>query len=384
MKQILVINTGCSTIKFKLFALGENKSLEIIKKGKVERIGQPNGPVNYKSALSMLFHGLEIGPTFLLKIPNLIAIGHRVVHSGDKYSKTTLLNKDIVNDLKSYNLLAPLHNPAIIEVIESIIKASSEKKHREVPNYAVFDTAFFKNLPDIAKIYPLPYRFYKEEKIRKFGFHGISHQYAYEQVKQKYGNPEKVIIIHLGAGSSMTAIKNGEPVDTSMGFTPLEGLMMTTRPGDFDAGVIHYLISQKILKHEEIDSVLNNESGLLGISGTRSDVKDLLYLAGYPIDDPIYRFKPYHNAEVSPENRKRAQLALAMYVYKIKKYLGSYNAILGGTDVLAFTGAIGSGSEFLRQAILSGLDHILVGTKIEVIVSDEELQIAKEIIKIIR
>jgi len=383
MKQILIINTGSSSIKFKLFDVSENNELEVTKSGKIDRIGSPHGPENHKAALSMLFHGLEIGPTFLFKIPNLIAIGHRVVHGGDEYNKTTLLTKEISKDLEKYNLLAPLHNPAILDVIDAVVAASNKKEHRTISNYAVFDTAFFRDLPDVAKIYPLPYNFYSEKKVRKYGFHGISHQYAYEKVQEKYPEAKKIITVHLGAGSSMTAILDGKPIDTSMGFTPLEGLMMATRPGDFDAGIIHYLISQKIFKHEDVDYILNNESGMLGISGTRSDVKDILYLAGYPVEDPVYRFKAFHNAELSPENRRRAQLALAMYVYRIKKYIGSYQAILGGVDVLVFTGAVGAGSQFIRNQVCNGLEHILSATKIEVVVSDEETQIAKEIIKLL-
>lgn len=383
MKQILVINTGSSSIKFKLFDIDANNELEITKSGKIDRIGSPHGPENHKAALSMLFHGLEIGPTFLFKIPNLVAIGHRVVHGGDDYNKTTLLSKDIVWDLKKYNLLAPLHNPAILDVINAVLAASNKKQHRTVPNYAVFDTAFYKNLPDVTKIYPLPYHFYSENKVRRYGFHGISHQYAFEKVQKKYPEAKRIISIHLGAGSSMTAILNGEPIDTSMGFTPLEGLMMATRPGDFDPGIMHYLISQKILKHNNVDYILNNESGMLGISGTRSDIKDLLYLAGYPIEDPIYRFKAFHNAELSPENRRRAKLALAMYIYRIKKYIGAYSAVLGGVDVLVFTGAVGAGSQFIRHEVCCGLEHILGSTAVEVVVSEEETQIAKEILKLI-
>ena len=164
MKQILILNTGSSSIKFKLFGIKDKKNLDIIKEGKIDRIGSAHGPQNHIAALSMLFQGFGLGPSFLYKIPDLVAIGHRVVHGGDKYNKTTLLNKNILKDLKKYNLLAPLHNPPILDVIGSILRASDRKDHRIIPNFAVFDTAFYKNLPDISKIYPLPYYFYKEHK----------------------------------------------------------------------------------------------------------------------------------------------------------------------------------------------------------------------------
>lgn len=380
MKKILVFNTGSSSIKYDLFEFENSKDIRLIKKGLVDRIGSPLGPKNYKDALSILFQGFDMGDSYLNKIPDLFAIGHRVVHGGDKYNKTTLVDKNILNDLSQYNLLAPLHNPPILEVMESILNISGKSGHRDVPNYAVFDTAFFIDLPDVTKIYPLPYSFYEGFGIRRYGFHGISHQYAYEQIKEKCPQVNKVITIHLGSGSSITAIKNGKPIDTSMGFTPLEGLMMATRSGDIDAGIIHYLIETKRITHKEVDNILNYQSGLLGISGMRHDVRDLLYLSDYPVEESGYKFKATNPIELSNENKARARLALDMYIYRIKKYIGAYAAALGGCDAIVFTGAVGEGSQFLRHKILENLECLLNNTIVEVVQQDEAKQIAKEII----
>jgi acetate kinase len=293
-----------------------------------------------------------------------------------------LVDKNILKDLEQYNLLAPLHNPPIIEVINSILSISGKKGHRNIPNYAVFDTTFFKDLPDVTKIYPLPYSFYESFGIKRYGFHGISHQYTYEQAKKKYPQINKVITIHLGSGSSMTAIKDGKPIDTSMGFTPLEGLMMATRSGDIDAGIIHYLIETKRITHKEVDNILNHESGLLGISGMRHEVKDLLYMADYPVEESGYKFNAVNPMELSTENKIKAQLALDMYIYRIKKYIGAYTAALGGCDAIVFTGAVGEGSSFLRTKILENLECILTNTIIDVVKQDEARQIAYEIISL--
>ncbi|MCL5794870.1 MAG: acetate/propionate family kinase [Patescibacteria group bacterium] len=382
MKKILIFNTGSSSIKYDLFEFENEHNINLIKKGLVDRICSPLGPKSYKDALAILFQGFEMGDSYLSKIPDLFAIGHRVVHGGDKYNKTTLIDKNILKDLAHYNLLAPLHNPPIIEVIESILSVSGKKGHRNIPNYAVFDTAFFKDLPEVTKIYPLPYSFYESFGIRRYGFHGISHQYAFEHTKEKYPKAEKIITIHLGSGSSITAIIGGFPIDTSMGFTPLEGLMMATRSGDIDAGIIHYLIETKRITHREVDNILNYQSGLLGISGTRHDVRDLLYLADYPVEETGYKFKASNPLEVSSENKIRAKLALDMYIYRIKKYIGAYVAALDGCDVIVFTGAVGEGSAFLRTKILENLSCVLSNTIVNIVKQDEARQIAKEIISL--
>ncbi len=380
MNHILILNTGSSSIKFKIFGV-DDKNLILVKEGKIDQICTSQGPTNHKAALSILFEGFEFGPKMLGNIPNLIAIGHRIVHGGDKFNKVTLLNNKTLKQLEKYNDLAPLHNPPVLEVIRAIMDVNGKKGHRKIPNYAVFDTAFYKDLPEIAKIYPIPYELYSERKIRKYGFHGISHQYAYESFVKENPQLANIITIHLGSGSSITAIKNGKPIDTSMGFTPLEGLMMGTRSGDIDPGVISYLINQKIITPKDLNKFLNNECGLYGIAGQRSEIRDLLYLAGYPVVDKNYVFKPMHNAELSAENRMRAKLAIEMYIYRIKKYIGAYAAILGRIDGVIFTGAVGYGSGYIRKRVIDGLEIFLNNAKIEYVKTNEELQIAREIIK---
>jgi acetate kinase len=380
-KKILVFNAGSSSLKFKLFEI-DNSEFKLIKKGMVDNIGKSGGPKNHKDALALLFQGFGFGEPSLAKIENLTAIGHRVVHGGDEFNKPTLLNREIVNELKNYNLIAPLHNPKIIEVIEDTLAHSGQKGHRDIPNYAIFDSSYFNDLPLVAKLYPLPYEYYTEHKIKRFGFHGISHKYAVKTVEKLHPNAKKIISIHLGAGCSMTAIKDGAPIDTSMGFTPLEGLMMGTRSGDIDAGIIHYLIEKKITKHNNVDQVLNFESGLLGISGIDSDMRELLHIVGYKIEDKEYSVHA-HVKYLEKEKIERAKLAIDMFVYRIKKYIGAYTAILGGCDVLVFTGRMATGSSVIRKLIVKDMEETISNSVIEVIESDEEQQIAEDILKII-
>ncbi len=379
MKKILVFNTGSSSLKFKLFAY-DNKNILLEKKGEVDKIKTDEGPKNYKEALGILFEGFGRSTGFLHKITDLAAIGHRVVHGGNLYRNTQIVDDRFIKNIKKVSDLAPLHNPAIIEVMEEVFENCGVKGHRVIPNYAVFDTSFYSDMPNYASIYPIPYYLFQNENIQKFGFHGLSHKNSLEYAKNSFKGKFKTLIsVHLGAGCSITAIKDSVAIDTSMGFTPLEGLMMGTRSGDIDPGIIIYLIKQGKFNIDEINDVLQNQSGLLGISEVTSDMKDLLYLAGYKVEDNNYR--PSSRIENLPQiYRKKAQLALEMFIYRIKKYLGAYNAILGGTDVLTFTGNIGVGSNLIRKSITLGLEHIFSQSKILVIPTDEEMQIAKEII----
>lgn len=378
-KKILVFNTGSSTLKYKLFETSDS-DVTMIKTGMVQGIGQETGPKNHQIALSILFQGFGFNLPTLANIEGLIAIGHRVVHGGNEFNKTTLLNEAIVTKLCQYNLLAPQHNPHVLEVIKNILKHSGIQGHRDIPNYAVFDTSFYKNLPEVTKIYPLPYEYYSDEGIQRFGFHGISHQHAVNEVMKKYPDAKKIISIHLGGGASMTATKNGEPIETSMGFTPIEGLMMTSRPGDIDPGIIHYLIEKKIIKHSEVNELLNYHCGLFGITDGISDMREILFLADLKMEDPDY--KPYSVKEyLSDDKKKRIKLAIDMFVYRIKKYIGSYYAILGGCDVLVFTGRMGSGSSVIREMTMDGLEFMFRDCKIEVVESDEEKEIALEIMR---
>ncbi len=383
MNKILVFNTGSSTIKYKLFEIESKNKLVDIKSGTVGRIGLSCGPQNHTHALSLIFEGIGINMRGLSGISGLIAIGHRVVHCGDRYQKTTLVNKEVINNLKDYNLLAPLHNPKIVEVMDSIYKNSQKKEHRSIPNYAVFDSVFYKDLPKVTKMYPLPYEYYEKYGIKRFGFHGISHQYVTESIRRRHKNAKKIITVHLGSGCSMTATRNDKPVDTSMGFTPLEGLMMQTRSGSVDAGIIHYLVERGYISHRGIDPMLNFNSGMVGVTGIETDMLNFLHIAGYKVEDPS--FKPQKDLEgLRKEEIERVKLAIDMFVYRVKKYIGEYYAILGGVDVLAFTGKIGFGSSVIREKVLKDLDHITKDAIVEAVETDEELQIAKEIMREMR
>lgn len=384
MSKILVFNTGSSSLKFKLFDFNQDKlSLTLVKQGEVEGIGTSGGPKNHRMALDILFEGFGRYEGFLNKIEDLVAIGHRVVHCGDEYDETVEVNENVIKTLEKYSLNAPLHNPKIIEVMRAILVKSGRAGHRNIPNYAVFDSVYFRNLPKVTKIYPLPYYFYQDYKIQRYGFHGISHHATVENVLNKYPGSKKIISLHLGQGSSAAAILDGKPIDTSMGFTPLEGLMMMTRSGDVDAGIIHWLIEKNIIKHPDVDKVLNFESGLRGVSGLECGMKDLLNIAGYQVEDP--NFEPNIDpVSVEPLSLQRIKLSIEMYVYRIVKYIGSYYAILGGLDVLAFSGKIGAGSSEIRKLVIGKTRHILTNAKIAIISPDEELQIAKEIIPLIK
>lgn len=384
MSKILVFNTGSSSLKYKLFDLDqESNSLALIKQGEVECIGTNEGPKNHRVALDILFKGFGRYEGFLNKIDDLVAIGHRVVHCGDEYNETVQVNEKVIKTLEKYSLNAPLHNPKIIEVMRAILAKSGRAGHRNIPNYAVFDSVYFRNLPKVSKIYPLPYYFYQDYKIQRYGFHGISHRATVENVLSKYPDSKKIISLHLGQGSSAAAILDGKPVDTSMGFTPLEGIMMMTRSGDIDAGIIHWLIENNIIKHPDVDRILNFESGLKGISGLECGMRDLLHLAGYKVDDPNFE-SSIDPATVEPLSLEKIKLAIEMYIYRIVKYIGAYYAILGGLDVLAFSGKIGAGSSEIRKLITDKIAHLIPNTKIVLASPSEELQIAKEIIPLIR
>ncbi len=348
MHQILVLNSGSTSLKYKLF----NKELRVLRGDNIENIGQ--GSIkNHEQALELM---LEKVDSQKIKI-----VGHRVVHGGREFFEPTSVTEKVINRLEKYSPLAPLHNPANILGIEAAMKLLPK-----VPNIICFDTSYFKNLPERAKIYALPFKFYKKYNIRRFGFHGLSHQYAAEVAAKKLKKPLsklKLITCHLGGGSSITAIKNGKPVDTSMGFTPMEGLVMMTRAGDIDPGIIIELVKNSKLKVkscDDVDYLLNYQSGIKGISGISKDMRKIL--------------------KAAQRGNKQAQLALEIYCYRIKKYIGAYFAILGGLDALIFTGAIGHGSRIIRNTITKDLP-ILKGVKILAIKSNEELIIAKKVLK---
>jgi len=340
--MILVLNCGSQSIKWKLF----DNNLKVKKEGGVSVFESKN----YEKVLLGELSKVK-------KYENEIAkIGHRVVHNGGKFKSPLVINRNNLENLEKLNHLAPLHNPYNILGIK--FSQSVFPKARQI---AVFDTGFFSTLSEKVYIYPIPEKIRKKYKIRKFGFHGTSHEYAARRGSEIIGKDFKklkIITCHLGGGASITAIDKGKAIDTSMGFTPMEGLVMMTRSGNIDPGIILNLESR--IKNKELDRILNYESGIKGICGL-SDMRDVL-------------------AAVKKNNR-RAKLALDIFVYSIQKYIGAYFTILGGCDLLIFTGAIGSGSAKIVNMICRPLP-IFKNTKVLSIKSDEELAIAKKVLNV--
>lgn len=346
-KTILTINSGSTSLKYKLFAVGKN--LRELQLGCIENIGTSKVK-NHDQALRQALK--EIGD-----LGSIAAIGHRVVHGGEDFTAPVKINKRAVDKLKQYSKLAPLHNPPNIQGIEACLELLPG-----IPNIAVFDTAFHKDIPAKAYRYALPEKYYKQHRIRRYGFHGISYQYVIEQALQtklKGRKRAKIIACHLGGGCSITATVGGKSIDTSMGFTPLEGLIMMSRVGDIDPGVVLFLQRELKMSASQVDKLLNEESGIYGLAGE----KDWLRLL-----------------QKKRRGNKKAQLAFNMFCYRIRKYIGAYYAVLGGLDGLIFTGAIGSGDSTTRRKICAGLPF-LKGVPVLAIKTDEEKMIAQEVIE---
>lgn len=348
--KILVVNAGSSSLKFTLFNM-ENGENAVLASGQVERIGSdtPNliykRPDGFKSeeVIKITNHGealseirkklLDPQVGVLKNLSEVAAIGHRVLHGGEKVTQPVLITPEVKNIIRECFPLGPLHNPANLTGIEAC-----EKDFPGVPNVGVFDTQFHQTMPPEAYLYAIPYDYYKQFGIRKYGFHGTSHHYVTLSTAEFLGKkPEDTTIItcHLGNGCSMAAVKNGKVIDTTMGLTPLEGLMMGTRSGDLDPAAVLRLIE---LGHsrEEVDKILNKKSGLLGIGGINSgDMRDMLNAAA--------------------EGKEQAELAIRMFVRRVIKYVGSYYVLLGGADALVFTGGIGEYSVPIRQRVMEGL-----------------------------
>jgi acetate kinase len=363
--MILVFNSGSSSLKAKLF----DDNLNVSKTFEVNRLGERKDKNHRQAAKEILGK---------LKPEDVSVIGHRVVHGGDKYYKLTELDTKVVDYLKELSILAPIHNPQAIEVIEAI--SSEGFGGKDVKQYALFDTGYFKDLPMEAKIYPLPYSYYKKQGIRRFGFHGISHQYAAQEASMQLGEDilnTNLVTIHLGAGCSMAAIAKGKPVDVSMGFTPLEGLMMMTRSGTIDPGIIFYLAEKKKMPLEKIKKMLEFESGILGVSGLSSDMKDIMFVAGIRIEDEDEEYHPPANIKCGPKEVKRANLAIDVFCRTVRKHIGAYSALLNNkVDALVFTGEIGYNSSFLRIKMTKDLKFNTLAIK-----PNEELAIARQMVK---
>lgn len=381
MKYILVINSGSATLKFALF---EKNSLKKIASGIVERIGLRgsfleskilNRKLKINRAVSNHREALRLILNQLSKISNIKSeisfVGHRVVHGGEEFIKPTPITLANLKKLAKYDKLSPLHNPANLMGIRACQKLLSGAK-----NVAVFDTGFYSTLPDYAYIYAIPIDFYKKHSVRRYGFHGISHEYVVNEAGKILKKPLaklNLITCHLGSGASITAIRGGKAVDTSMGFTPLEGLVMSTRSGDIDPAIPLYLIRELKITPQEVDNILNKKSGLLGISKF-SDMREVLTAAGY-------RVPGFKGKKVSVKKKKLAKLALQVFVYHIKKYLGAYAAILGTVDAIVFTAGIGERNKTVRDLIMKDL-KIYGEPKILAIPTNEELMIARKLKKL--
>jgi acetate kinase len=395
--KILVLNCGSSSIKFQLRNSLDEK---LVCKGLIENIGEPHGAIhisagskkldrdqdlpNHAAALDQMIHLLtspELG--VLTSLADIIAVGHRVVHGGEEYSDSVLIDDQAIKTIDKLSALAPLHNPPNLKGIQACRKVLPK-----VPQVAVFDTAFHQTMPPVAYMYPLPRELYEKYKIRRYGFHGTSHRYVFGRANNLSGltgHPSKIITAHLGNGCSITAIKDGKAIDTSMGFTPLEGLVMGTRCGDIDASLPCFL-HEKGIDPKDFGSMFQKKSGLLGLSdGFSNNMRTLL---------DKYATNP------------NARLAVDVFCYRLKKYIGSYAAALGGVDVLAFTGGIGENAAFVRQKSCEGLEFMgieidskhnesgsrkeaLISTdtgrvKVFVIPTDEELVIAEETLRLTR
>ncbi|MEP1490280.1 MAG: acetate kinase [Algibacter sp.] len=387
--QVLVLNSGSSSLKFQLFSMPEET---ILCSGLIERIGLDDAKFKFKTkqdtievvtsipnhriGLELLAKQLLNKETGIIKSAGDIDIvGHRVVHGGKHFSNTTEITKEVKDKIKALSSLAPLHNPANLEGIE-VAEAIFEKAKQVV----VFDTAFHQSIPEHAYKYAIPNKFSDEHNIRLYGFHGTSHKYVSEKTIDFLGKKEsKIITIHLGNGCSITAIKNGKSIDHSLGFSPVSGLIMGTRSGDIDASVIFHLAEKLGYSLNEINTILQKQSGMLGLTGF-SDLRDI-------------------QAEAKKGN-KICQLALKMNAYRIKKYIGSYTAVLNGLDAIVFTAGIGENSDFMRALVCEDLDYLgiqldleknkesadgirvinKVNSKIKILVvpTNEELEIAKQ------
>ncbi len=323
MSHILVINSGSTSLKYSVFTEG----LELVREDKVTGIGR--AVADHNAAFSIMLD--ELGKE------KIKAVGHRIVHGGGEFSEPIIVDETILNKLEDYSKLAPLHNPAGL----AGIKASWQSFGEDKPNIAVFDTAFYKNMPEKAYRYALPPDLADEHKIRRYGFHGISHQSVMEKAAEQLGKePSEINIItmHLGGGSSITAIEKGIAIDTSMGFTPLEGLIMMTRCGNIDPAIPLFLQKEAGLREDEVYDLLNKQSGMCALAGTKGGMQDIILAA--------------------ERGNDKARRAVDIYVYQLRKFLGSYFAVLGKVDALVFTGSIGSGSELIRDETIKELSFL--------------------------
>lgn len=374
--KILVLNCGSSSVKYKLFDM-EQKS--VIAQGGVEKVGLegafikftlPSGEKvvvekeipEHQTAIELILSILtseQYGA--ISSLQEIGAVGHRVVHGGEKFNASVLINDEVIDAIKQCSDMAPLHNPANLLGIETISAILPN-----IPQVAVFDTAFHQTMPASAYMYGIPYEAYEKYGVRRYGFHGTSHRYVSARVCEFLGiqaEGTKIITCHVGNGGSITAIKDGKSIDTSMGFTPLEGLLMGTRSGDIDAGAVTYLMEKEGLDAKGISNYLNKKGGVAGVSGLSSDMRDI--------------------EAADKAGEPKAVLAMSMYAYRIKKYIGAYTAALGGVDVIVFTGGVGENQIGLRAQICNELAYM--GVELDEVANDtkgEEIVITKPTSKV--
>ena len=389
--KILVINCGSSSLKYQLFDMDNE---EVMVKGLVERIGidgsrliQEKGDDKYTIEEDMKDHTEAVGHVFdalvdsengvIKDLSEIDAVGHRFVHGGEKITKSTLIDSDVRKAIEEYTKFAPLHNPANLMGLEAC-----EKLLEGVPNVAVFDTAFHQTMQERTFLYGIDYKYYEEEGIRKYGFHGTSHKFITNKTAElldKDVSELNIISCHLGNGSSITAVKEGKSYDTSMGLTPLEGLIMGTRSGDIDPTAVTYIMQENNISPKEMENILNKESGVLGVSGVSSDFRDL--------------------EAAAKEGNERAQYALDMFITRAKRYIAGYMAEIGSVDAIVFTGGIGENSIDMRKDIMDGFQQFGIEideeknnvrggahevstddskVKVMVVATNEELMIARD------
>lgn len=354
--NILVLNAGSSSLKFQLINTDEariaNDSDERLARGSIDRIGTESlirfeagdaklntaQPIrDFRAAVDFVLRWL-INTDVAPGLSAIDAVGHRVVHGGERFTKSVLVSDDVLRDLEDTIDLAPLHNPHNLRAIAAV----RELLGNNVPQAAVFDTAFHHTLPETAYLYAIPYSLYRRYRLRRYGFHGTSHRYIAYRYRKLTGvsrEDTKLITLHLGNGCSACAIGGGDSIDTSMGMTPLEGLVMGTRAGDLDPALLDVIASKEGLSLPEVESLLNKQSGLLGISGLTHDMRELL-------------------AEARENNDRRANLAIDIYCYRIRKYIGSYLAALGGASGIVFSGGVGENAPEIRARICKGLEWL--------------------------
>ena len=358
--KVLVINCGSSSLKYQLI---DSDSEQVLAKGLCERIGidgrlthRPAGkdkvemevPMpNHTEAVSLVLKALTDKDHGVIgSLSEISAVGHRIVHGGEKFNSATILNDEVLKEIEECNDLAPLHNPANLIGINACRELTPN-----VPMVGVFDTAFHQTMPRVAYLYGLPYEYYKKYHIRRYGFHGTSHSYVSKRAAEILGKkPEdlKTIVCHLGNGASICAVKNGKSVDTSMGFTPLEGLVMGTRSGDIDPAIIEYIARKENISLTDVIDVLNKKSGIQGLSQESSDFRDL------------------HAA--AAKGSVNAQIAIDVFSYHVVKYIGSYAAVMNGVDVIAFTAGIGENDPIIRANVMGYLNYL--GTELDPVKND--------------